>query len=187
MDNKGDLQIVLSDIVKILEKLNVPFHITGGLVSSLYGEPRFTQDIDIVINITLKKDSLLIVNQLQDTFYINEDSILSAIENQRMFQALHMETFIKVDFHVGEAIPGELSRSVTLEILPDILAPVVSIEDSILSKLLWIKKGSHKSRQDIEMMLKLNPNIDNEYLDNQSKLLGVINLLNELKTGGLKH
>lgn len=181
IENKGDLQTVLSDITAILKKLNITFHITGGLVSSLYGEPRFTQDIDIVISLRLKSKSLELIKELQDIFYINEDSIIKAIENQKMFQALHTETMIKVDFHVGEAISGELSRSITLEILPGIFAPVVSIEDSILSKLLWVNKGSHKSRQDIIMMLKLNPDLDMKYLEVQANILGVNGILSELR------
>lgn len=36
--------------VDIVQTLDIPFHITGGAVSSAYGEPRLTQDIDIVIS-----------------------------------------------------------------------------------------------------------------------------------------
>ena len=31
---------------------------------------------------------------------------------------------IKIDFHVGEKIPGELGRSTTREIAPGLFAPV---------------------------------------------------------------
>lgn len=33
----------------IAEAIGLPFHITGGSISSAYGEPRLTQDIDIVV------------------------------------------------------------------------------------------------------------------------------------------
>jgi hypothetical protein len=182
MENKSDLQVALSAIITILEKLNIPFHITGGLVSSLYGEPRFTQDIDIVISLDPGNTLSSLLTELQGSFYINDESILKAVENQKMFQALHMETMLKIDFHVGEMIPGELSRSNSLELLPETIAPVVSIEDSVLSKLSWIKNGSHKSRHDIIMMLKLNPDIDFTYLNTLSIKMGTNHILEELKS-----
>jgi hypothetical protein len=181
-EHKSDLQLALSDTIKILQQLKIPFHITGGLVSSLYGEPRFTQDIDIVISLNPGSIRDSLVKELQPFFHINDQSVLKAVENQKMFQALHMETMLKIDFHVGEMIPGELSRSKTLELLPGTIAPVVSIEDSILSKLSWISKGSHKSRNDVLMMLKLNPDIDNSYLDTQSKKMHLFQILEELKS-----
>lgn len=36
--------------VTIAQSLELPFHLTGGSISSAYGEPRLTQDIDIVIS-----------------------------------------------------------------------------------------------------------------------------------------
>ena len=36
-------------IVKVFEEHSIPFHLTGGVTSTAYGEPRMTQDIDIVI------------------------------------------------------------------------------------------------------------------------------------------
>ena len=46
-----DLKLTLSDVATILSNRHFKFHLTGGLASSFYGEPRFTQDIDIVIRV----------------------------------------------------------------------------------------------------------------------------------------
>ena len=182
MENSSDLQVALFDIVQILKKLNISYHITGGLVSSLYGEPRFTQDIDIVIGIDLQINISSLAAELDNLFYINDESVAKAFEIRKMFQAIHKETLLKIDFHIGEMIPGELSRSKILELFPQIITPVVSLEDSILSKLLWIKNGSHKSRQDVLMMLKLNTKIDNSYLESQSKKMNILDILEEIKS-----
>ena len=61
---------------------------------------------------------------------------------------------IKVDLHVGENVPGEYEHVVNVEILSGVYGPLISKEDAVLSKLLWIKKGSHKSRQDVQMILR---------------------------------
>jgi len=37
----------IGKFVAIAEAIGLPFHITGGSISSAYGEPRLTQDIDI--------------------------------------------------------------------------------------------------------------------------------------------
>ena len=61
-----------------------------------------------------------------------------------LFQAIDQQSMIKIDFHVGGSIPGELDRSTQREIAPGLIAPLVSKEDAIVSKLLWIKQGSHR-------------------------------------------
>lgn len=43
------LQTVLSDLIDVLHSLGIRYHLTGGLVSSYFGEPRMTQDIDVVV------------------------------------------------------------------------------------------------------------------------------------------
>lgn len=40
----------IGKFVAITEAIGLPFHIAGGAISSAYGEPRLTQDIDIVVS-----------------------------------------------------------------------------------------------------------------------------------------
>ena len=48
----------LSKAVAILERHAIRFHLTGGLTSVVYGEPRMTQDIDMVIDNQALADQL---------------------------------------------------------------------------------------------------------------------------------
>ncbi|MBL7662656.1 hypothetical protein JNK13_07885 [bacterium] len=43
-----DFKETLVKTLNVLAELGIPHLITGGLAASYYGEPRFTQDIDIV-------------------------------------------------------------------------------------------------------------------------------------------
>ncbi len=43
-------QKTLAKIVTIFSRLGIRFHLTGGLNATAYGEPRMTQDIDLVID-----------------------------------------------------------------------------------------------------------------------------------------
>ena len=40
----------LAKVVDVLQRHSIRFHLTGGITSVVYGEPRMTQDIDIVID-----------------------------------------------------------------------------------------------------------------------------------------
>jgi len=176
------LKTTLLDLVHALSQVNASYHLTGGFASSFYGEPRFTQDIDIVISISEGSILNTLILELSDKFLLDDLAIKKSVKEGRMFQALHEETMIKVDFHVGEAVPGELNRSRIEEILPDLVVPLVSKEDAILSKLLWIKKGSHKSRQDVRMMLLRPEKIDENYLNEQARVLNVNEILEVVLT-----
>ena len=39
----------VSRLVGILQRHGVRFHLTGGITSIAYGEPRMTQDVDVVV------------------------------------------------------------------------------------------------------------------------------------------
>ena len=43
-------QPTLSKLVGVLEHCRIRFHLTGGITSVAYGEPRMTQDLDLVLD-----------------------------------------------------------------------------------------------------------------------------------------
>lgn len=182
MSTLDALEITLRRVLECLSGLNLKFHCTGGVVASFYGEPRFTQDIDIVLSLAGHESVIPeLLAALSTKFLIDIDQAQRAIARNDMFQALDTEHYIKIDFHVGEAIPGELDRSCRKELLPGLVVPLVSKEDAILSKLLWIGKGSEKSRQDVIMMLRGPDEIRWPELDQRATLLGLSDLLAQLR------
>lgn len=46
-----DPRRLLIRITEILERLNLPYLITGGIAVLVWGRPRFTADIDIVVEL----------------------------------------------------------------------------------------------------------------------------------------
>jgi len=114
--NQRDFFELVREITAILQDLEISHHLTGGLISSYYGDPRFTQDIDLVVKLDAAS-AISISSRLARSFQIDLDSVLDAAENQGMFQAYDPERFIKIDFHVGEEIPGELSRTRRVELI----------------------------------------------------------------------
>jgi hypothetical protein len=173
-----DLQDTLKRVSDILSQLGLRYHMTGGLASSYYADPRFTQDIDLVIELSEDRpEAKLLLARLSSGYFVNEQVAMEAIRQNGLFQAIDETSLIKIDFHVGEKIPGELARSACCEIFPGLTAPIVSKEDAILSKLLWIKLGSHKASHDVRMMLKRSEDLNAALLRERAASLGLDGLL----------
>jgi hypothetical protein len=60
-------------VIAVLDSLRISYHVTGGLASSFYGEPRLTQDIDFVVRVAPSEIARL--SALLD----REDAILSKL------------------------------------------------------------------------------------------------------------
>ncbi len=175
-------QSCIERICSVLDELGVRYHFTGGLAAAFYGEPRFTQDVDLVIQLSADSpETEALLERLSLGYYINRQTILSAIRQKGLFQALDRETAIRIDFHVGEKIPGELSRSTRQQLLPGLTVRLVAKEDAILSKLLWIRLGSGKSIRDVIQMLKGKEDVNRAHLREQALKLGLAKELHEVE------
>jgi hypothetical protein len=176
-----DFPETLERLVKILGELGVRTHVTDGIAASFYGDPRYTQDLDFVVDLTLgRPETRMLLDRLSNGYLINKDVATDAIARRSLFQAIDQQSMIKIDFHVGGRIPGELDRSTRREIAPGLFAPLVSKEDAIVSKLLWIQQGSEKGRRDVREMLRREEYLDRNLLKQLAASLDVLDLLDEL-------
>jgi hypothetical protein len=140
----------------ILTSLEIRHHLTGGIISVAWGEPRMTQDIDIVID-RLAANSRIdqLVREIQSAgYFADEQAIRNAIRSGKPFQLLDEVEILKLDVYPHELIPGELSRSVLVEVFPGSAIAVTSRTDAALSKLIWIRRGSQKSRRDLRQIVR---------------------------------
>jgi hypothetical protein len=172
----------LDKAVRILRRLGIRFHLTGGIASIYYGEPRLTQDIDIVIDnaqMTAALESFL--QSLEESDFIHEpDSVRHAIAEHGMFQLLDRVELLKLDIYDRELIPGELDRSVPQEVFHDEELPMASCADVAVSKRVWISKGSGKSRRDFRQIFRLASERDRETIGRLATQLGLAPLLTEV-------
>lgn len=152
-------QNTVRKIVSILQDLNIVFHFSGGITSVAYGEPRMTQDIDIVLNnqSTTEQFESFIEAPSKSDFLFTESVIKEATDSKKMFQLIDTVESPKPDMYPREMIDGELSRSEVAEVFEGFSVPIVSRRDTAASKLMWARKGSLKSRGDFrQIMLNLN-------------------------------
>lgn len=159
MFNLVEFRDCLERAVSLLRSCEIRFLITGGAAAIAYGDPRTTQDIDLVIEgIAIQERLELFLTQLrQEKFLYNEQTVRTAVASRRQFQLLDTGSSLKLDLYPRELVPGALDRAVHVEIMPGLTLPVASRPDLVLSKLIWISKGSHKSRRDLrQIMLRVS-------------------------------
>jgi len=130
---------VLKDVAFRLDKYSIEYMLTGSLAMNYYAEPRMTRDIDIVVQL-LDSDAAAVFGVFEKDYYLSEEAMMSAIRNRRMFNLIHNESVIKVDFIVKKSDEYSLlafSRKTAVGIDGTNLW-IICKEDLILSKLAWM-------------------------------------------------
>ncbi len=91
----------IAKFVAIVEDLGIRFHLTGGAISSAYGEPRLTQDIDIVIDpLATSRDVDELVKRLfASDFMFTESVVRTGIARADLFQLLDKTECLKLDVY----------------------------------------------------------------------------------------
>src|SRR5215213_327151 len=176
---------VTLQVTGILENLGIQYLVGGSLASSLHGQPRSTQDVDIVADIKPEHIASL-VGALRDSFYLDEPAIRDAVTRRSTFNLIHLGTLFKVDvFVAGDDLPTrrELQRrqSYTLDVHPPADITVASPEDIIVQKLHWYRLGDHVSERqwgDAMSVLKIRGRkLDLAYMQGLAEQMGVADLL----------
>jgi len=163
-----------------LQKIGIRYMVTGATAAIIYGEPRVTHDIDLVIE--LKPED---INELQSVFP-PEEFYCAPYENIRLeiqrrsrghFNIIHRETGFKADCYLmGQdelhrwAMPNR--REIKVEGESIWVAPP---EYVILRKLEYYREGgSEKHLRDISGMLTISPyQIDFKQLEEKIRIYGL--------------
>jgi len=174
----------ITPIVEALEQLGVNYHIGGSVASSVHGIVRATIDADLVAELRQEHVRPL-VKRLEADYYIDEDAVKDAVRRRSSFNAIHLETMLKVDVFIPKArlFDQEELRRVRLQPLVENTRPfyVASPEGTILNKLEWYRMGgevSDRQWNDILGVLKVQgTNLDMAYLQRWAVALNVADLL----------
>jgi hypothetical protein len=183
----SELSAAFEELLAALDRLEIPFLIGGSVASGTHGIPRQTKDIDVVAKI----EPQIVVELcavLAPDFYADADEAEFAIRAGRAFNVIHLKSAYKFDiFPVGEDrfVRSELARrrytTTPVPGLENVEFPVASAEDTILSKLVWFRKGGEVSDHqwhDILGVISVQAGqLDAEYLDKWAAELGVADLL----------
>ncbi|RKY11619.1 MAG: hypothetical protein DRP65_03765 [Planctomycetota bacterium] len=173
----------LNNIISALAKSKIPYMVSGSFGSSFHGRPRATNDVDIVIDLTLKQLEAFI-ETLGAGYYVNSDSARMALTKRTMFNVIDIEAGWKADLIIRKERPysvEEFDRKRKFPIEGSDLW-VVSPEDAILSKLEWSKGcQSQQQFQDALGVVAIQTGrLDLEYLHRWAKELGITDELKKL-------
>jgi hypothetical protein len=178
------LRVALA-IAAILDRLQVAYVTAGSLASSLHGEPRSTDDLDIVADLSPRQASGL-VQALGREWYVSADAVDNAVARGTFFNAIHLPTGIKLDvFVVGtdafDAHRVASGRSERLGEEPGAVLRVDTAEHTVLRKLEWFRRGGEQSdRQwrDVVGVLRVQRDrLDHGELGAWAERLGVADLV----------
>ncbi len=178
---------LLSKIVEILEELKIPYAITGGFAISVWGRPRSTNDIDIIVEMAEKNVKPLVdkISAVKKDIYADEDMVRDALDKKSEFNFIAPDMGIQVDFFVLADTPYnklKIKRAILRDVLGVTRAYFVSPEDLILSKLLWSKESnSWKQREDVKTVLNNSKiKLDFKYIKTWATKQETADILKEL-------
>ena len=166
---------LLEEIVRSLDAAGIPHMVTGSLASTLHGEPRATQDIDLVIDPRPENLARFVADLDRARFYVGDAG--GALRRRDQFNVIDVTTGWKVDLIIRKERPfsqAEFGRRQPTSIL-GVPTAVATVEDTVLAKLEWAKAGdSDRQRRDVVGMLTIQQTtIDIAYLRQWAEILGV--------------
>jgi len=173
-------------VVDCFEKLKIPYLVTGAIASIAYGEPRLTNDIDIVVDMNSTHIEAFKSCFPDNEFYLDVDFIREAIDRRSQFNIIHPESGLKVDAIISKNDDfdrSRFSRIKKLDVSGTRSAHFASPEDVIIKKLEYFKQGrSEKHLRDIASMLKISSDlIDCAYISSWAKKLTVNEIWEDLQ------
>jgi hypothetical protein len=144
------------------EKSNLPYMVTGSVASIIYGEPRMTHDIDIVLELCIESVHDFLSLFPSDEFYCPPKEVVRteiARETRGHFNIIHHNTGFKADIYpVGQDQLHKWAMVNRKKILfSGIHIWVAPPEYVIVRKLEYYKEGgSSKHIRDIRKMIDLS-------------------------------
>ena len=174
-------------ISSFFESQRIPYFITGSMASIAQGEPRFTNDIDVVADIPIEAVPALLAAFPSPEFYLSNEAVIDAINRRFQFNIIHVDSAFKIDVIIPERSPFNelrLQRAIRLNLDADHSARFATPEDVILKKLQYFQEGgSEKHLRDIAGLFTIKGSqIDLKYLEQWAKVLGVSAELNMVLT-----
>jgi hypothetical protein len=171
------IMTVFQDVLERLDGAGIPYMVVGSLSSIVYGEPRMTKDMDIVVDVQAQDAEKFEQLFPFEGFYCPPGEILKAeIVSRGQFNLIHHESGLKIDLIVRKQSPHsieEFKRRQKVSFWHGFEATLASPEDVILKKLEYYRDGgSEKHITDIRGILA-NTKIDQAYLENWVVKLGL--------------
>src|SRR5262245_12174261 len=100
--NPADLQPheLMQIIATFFESRRIAYRVVGSMASMAYGEPRFTNDVDIVAELGIDNIESLCAAFPSPEFYVSELAARDAVRKRSQFNIVHPASGLKADIIV---------------------------------------------------------------------------------------
>jgi hypothetical protein len=188
-----DITEFLKLLLDCLQTTQIEYMIGGAIAEWAWGEPRATQDLDIVIDLPVESIGRFSKELEKRDMLVPADIILDAMIEDRAdipLNAIHMYSGLKADLYLMKEDDALRQSAFKRRVLVDYGPPIGEVyvhspEDLILYKLLYLGlSGQPKHARDIAAILHARKNKMNfEYIDEWVARLGLGSIWNELLDG----
>lgn len=162
---------ILRHLTAVLDELDIPYFITGSVATILFGEPRMTQDVDVVADFKNVHVKSFCHRFPEEKYYLSEDAVRGAQSHFSQFNIIDIESGFKADIMVPDQSPLNRSRFQRRRRLrmegEERDYWFSSPEDIIIKKMDFYREGgSDKHLRDITGVLKTTGDrIDHTYIN----------------------
>jgi hypothetical protein len=160
------IQMIAGD----LDLLHVPYLVIGGQAVLQYGEPRFTQDIDITLAVGTDKLSTLLQLAAERGWRVLPENPEVFVERTMVLPCVDTTTGIRLDF-IFSTSPYERQAIARAKNARSNTSGVcyASVEDVVIQKIF---AGRPRDLEDVRTIILKNRGMDLEYVRNWLKELG---------------
>lgn len=186
LDIAGFLKLVL----EALDAADIEYLIGGAIAGWAWGEPRATQDLDLVVNIPIKSINRLSKELEKRDMLIPAETIRDAVLEDRAdipLNAIHMHSGLKADLYPvregDELRESAFRRRQQVDYGPPIGRVYIhSPEDLILYKLIYfgLSQQSKHSRDVAAILKSRKSELDLDYIEGWVNRLGLTSLWKEM-------
>ncbi|MBX3412056.1 MAG: nucleotidyltransferase [Pirellulales bacterium] len=168
-----------------LDRLGLRYLVTGSVATIAYGEPRFTNDIDIAIELPPERVDEFCAGFSEEDYYVSPAAVAQAAKSRRHFNVIHPAAGYKIDFMVltdSAFDQSRLGRRTEVAALPDRKVTFASPEDVLIKKMEFYREGgSEKHLRDIAGVLRSGKvSIDSAYMAEWTQKLGLTAIWQEV-------
>ncbi len=180
---------LLADCLRRLNRLELPYMLTGSMASNFWGVPRTTHDLDFVV--TYERESAAgIVAAFDDDFFLEESAVLNALAKPYMFNAIDRRSALKVDFWVLRRDGFEqqmFARRLRVTLFGE-PAWIATAEDSLLHKLYWnrITPSERQLGDAAGIVAVQGADLDRDHLERWARALDLEETLGDLLAGKVR-
>jgi hypothetical protein len=178
-------------LAETFDRLGIRYFVTGSTATITYGEPRFTNDIDVVVELRAADIEALLCAFPPSEYYVSRIAVEDAVAQRHQFNIIHPASGLKADVIIAsnsEYDELRLSRARRLPVLPERSVSFASPEDVILKKMEYYREGaSAKHLRDIAGVLRVQQErLDRQYVSDWAKRLNLEAIWNMVQSAAVE-